>query len=161
MTGRPIDIALTQAEAGDKTETVYENVCTLSTEPELCFNYASTDDLNKWGFSEGVFSCSLKDKKDVIIQVVTTYKDDNGAKLAYDADALHLKKNGYGKPVITKTIGDSSIMLKKNDTDGITYNLLFLKNNVFTGISAKYKKDNPDNINHLTGLAEKIEGKIR
>lgn len=161
MTGHPIDIALTQAETGDKTETVYENVCTLSTEPELCFNYASTDDLKKWGFSEGVFSCSLKEKKDVIIQVVTTYKDKNGAKLAYDADALYLKKNGYGKPVITKTIGDSSLMLKKKDTDGITYNLLFVKNNVFTGISAKYKIDNPDNINHITGLADKIEGKIR
>ena len=93
--------------------------------------------------------------------MVTTYQDNNGAKLAYDADVLYLKKNGYGKPVISKTIGDSSIMLKKIDTDGITYNLLFVKNNVFTGISAKYKKDGPDNINHLTGLAEKIEGKIR
>jgi len=82
-------------------------------------------------------------------------------KLAYDADAEFMKENGYGKTVIAKTIGESSIMLKKKDTDGITYNLLFLKNNVFTGISAKYKKDKPDNINHLTRLAEKIEGKIK
>lgn len=160
MTGRSIDIALTRAEAGDKIETVYENVCTLSTEPELCFNYATTDDLAKWGFSEGVFSCLLKDTKDVIIQVITTYRDNEGAKNAYDADVKYLKNNGYGKPIITKTIGESSVILKKKDTDGITFNLLFLKNNVFAGISAKYKKDVPHNIDHLTGLGEKIEGKI-
>jgi len=161
MTGRSIEIALTRTEAGEKTETVYENVCTLSTEPELCFNYATTEDLKKWGFSEGCFSCLLKDGKDVIIQVITTYQDSNGAKNAYDADVRYLKQNGYGKPVITKTIGISSIMLKKNDTDGITYNLLFLKNNVFTGISAKYKKDLPGNVDHLTMLAERIEEKIK
>lgn len=161
MTGRSIDIALTQAEAGEKTETVYENVCTLSTEPELCFNYATTDDLKKWGFSEGCFSCLLKDQKDTIIQVITTYQDNEGAKKAYEADAKFLKNNGYGKPVTAKTIGESSVMLKKKDTDGITYNLLFLKNNVFGAVSAKYKKDMPDNIDHLTKLAEKIEGKIK
>lgn len=161
MTGRSIDIALTQAEAGDKTETVYENVCTLSSEPELCFNYATTDELKKWGFSEGCFSCMSKDKQDTIIQVITTYRDDEGAKKAYEADAKYLKQNGYGKPVITKTIGESSIMLMKKDSEGITYNLLFLKNNVFAAISAKYKKENPDNVGHLSGLAEKIEGKIR
>ena len=161
MTGRSIDIALTQAEAGDKTETVYENVCTLSSEPELCFNYATTDDLKKWGFSEGCFSCILKDQKDTIIQVITTYLDDEGAKKAYESDAKYLKHNGYGKPVITKPIGESSIMLMKKDSEGITYNLLFLKNNVFAAISAKYKKENPDNVGHLTGLAEKIESKIK
>ena len=63
--------------------------------------------------------------------------------------------------MIAKTIGDSSLMLKKIDTDGFTYNLLFLKNNVFAGISAKYKKDSPQNIEHLTGFAEKIEEKIK
>ncbi|MFZ3167586.1 MAG: hypothetical protein WA130_08205 [Candidatus Methanoperedens sp.] len=161
MTGRSIDIALTQAEAGEKTEIVYENVCTLSTEPELCFNYATTHDLKKWGFSEGCFSCLLKDKKDTIIQVITTYKDNEGAKEAYEADARYLKRHGYGKPVITKTIGESSFMLVKKDSEGITYNLLFLKNNIFAAISAKYKKDIPDNPGHLTRLAEKIEAKIK
>ena len=161
MIGRSIDIALTQAEAGDKTETVYENACTLSTEPQLCFNYATTDELKKWGFLEGCFSCLLKDQKDTIIQVITTYHDNKGAKEAYEADSRYLKLNGYGKPVITKTIGESSIMLMKKDSEGITYNLLFLKNNVFAAISAKYKKDNPDNIGHLTGLAEKIDAKIK
>ncbi len=161
MTGRSIDIALTQAEAGDNIDKIYENVCTLSTEPDLCFNYATTHDLNNWGFLESVFSCLLMDKKDVIIQVVATYKDNSGASKAFEADTEYLKKNDYGKPVISKNIGEASIMLKKNDTDGFTYNLLFLKNNVFTGISAKYKKDRPENIKHLTGLAEKIEGKIK
>ena len=161
MTGRSIDIALTQAEAGEKTETVYENVCTLSSEPELCFNYATTDDLKKWGFSEGCFSCLLKDQKDTIIQVITTYQDNEGAKKAYDADSKYLKHHGYGKQVTTKTIGESSILIKKKDTDGITYNLLFLRNNVFAAVSAKYKKDMPDNVDHLTRLAEKIEGKIK
>ena len=161
MTGRSIDIALTQVEAGDKTEIVYENVCTLSTEPELCFNYATTDELKQWGFSEGCFSCLMKDKKDVVIQVITTYQDNDGARQAYDADARYMKQNGYGKPLIAKTIGDSSLMLKKIDTDGFTYNLLFLKNNVFAGISAKYKKDSPDNIEHVMGFAEKIEEKIK
>ncbi len=160
MTGRSIDIALTQAEAGEGAEIIYENVCTLSTEPELCFNYATTNDLKKWGFSEGCFSCLLKDRKDTIIQVITAYQDSEGAKNAYEADSKYLKHNGYGKPVTSKTIGESSIMLKKKDTDGITYNLLFLKNNVFAAVSAKYKKDMPVNIDHLTGLAEKIEGKI-
>ena len=135
MTGRSIDIALTQAEAGEKTETVYENVCTLSSEPELCFNYATTDDLKKWGFSEGCFSCLLKDQKDTIIQVITAYQDSEGAKNAYEADSKYLKNNGYGKSVTVKTIGESSMMLKKKDTDGITYNLLFLINDVFVGIN--------------------------
>jgi len=160
MKGRSIDIALTQAEAGEKTETVYENVCTLSTEPELCFNYATTGDLKKWGFSEGCFSCLLKDKKDTIIQVITTYQDNDGAKKAYEADVRYLKHNGYGKPVITKIVGESSLMLMKKDSEGITYNLLFFKNNVFAAVSAKYKKDIPDNPGHLTTLAEKIEAKI-
>ena len=161
MTGRSIDIALTQAEAGDKTEIIYENVCTLSTEPDLCFNYATTDELKKWGFSEGCFSCLLKDKKDTVIQVITAYLDNNGAKQAYEADIRYLKRNSYGKPVVTKTFGESSLMLRKKDTDGITYNLLFLKNNIFAAISAKYKKDIPGNCMHLIGLAEKIEGKIK
>ncbi|MFZ2409962.1 MAG: hypothetical protein WAW23_00160 [Candidatus Methanoperedens sp.] len=160
MTGRSIDIALTRAEAGDDTETVHENVCTLATEPELCFNYATTEDLKSWGFSEGCFSCLLKDKKDVIIQVITTYQNREGANNAYNADAEYLKKNGYGRPLKTKTIGESSVLLKKKQSDGITYNLLFLKGNVFAAVSAKYKKDRAENIEHITGLAEKIEGKI-
>jgi len=161
MTERSIDIALTRVEAGDDTETVYENVCTLFTEPELCFNYATTNELKNWGFSEGCFSCLLRDKKDVVIQVITTYLNREGAGNAYNADADYLKKNGYGRTIKIKTIGDSSMMLKKKDTDGITYNLLFLKNNVFAGISAKYKKDKSGNIDHITGLAEKIAGKIK
>ncbi len=162
MTGRSIDIALTRVEAGDNTETVYENVCTLLTEPDLNFNYATTEDLINWGFSEGCFSCFLMDnKKDVIIQVITTYRDGEGATRAYSADVGYLKKNGYGKPIKTKTIGESSIILKKKDTDGITYNLLFLKNNVFAALSAKYKKEKADNLDHITGIAEKIAGKIK
>lgn len=161
MTERSIDIALTRVEAGDDTEMVYENVCTLFTEPELCFNYATTHELKTWGFSEGCFSCLLRDKKDVIIQVITTYQNREGASNAYNADADYLIKNGYGRTVKIRTIGDSSMMLKKKDTDGITYNLLFLKNNVFAGVSAKYKKDKSDNVDHITGLAEKIAGKIK
>lgn len=161
MTGRSIDIALTQVEAGDKTETIYENVCTLSSEPELCFNYASTKDLKKWGFEEGCFSCLLKEKIDTIIQVVTTYQNKEGAKEAFEADSKYLKRHGYGKPLLTKTIGESSLMLRKNDTDGITYNFLFWKNNVFSAVSAKYKNEKPDNIEYLIGLAEKIHEKIK
>lgn len=161
MTGRSIDIALTRAEAGDDTETVHENVCTLATEPELCFNYATTEELKNWGFTEGCFSCLLKDKKDVIIQVITTYRNREGASNAYNADVNYLKKNGYGRPVKTKTIGESSTLFKKQQSDGTTYNLLFLKNNVFAAISAKYKIDKADNIDHITGLALKIEGKLK
>lgn len=161
MTGRSIDIALTKVEAGEKTETVYENVCTLSTEPDLSFNYASTDDLEKWGFAEGCFTCFLRDKIDTVIQVVTTYQDKKGAKNAYEADARYLIRHGYGKPVSIKTIGETSLMLKKKDTDGITFNLLFLKDNVFSAVSAKYKKERVDNIDYLTGLAEKIIRKIK
>lgn len=161
MAERSIDIALTRAEAGEGMEMVYENVCTLATEPELCFNYATTEELKTWGFSEGCFSCLLLDRKDIIIQVVTTYQNREGASRAYNADVDYLKKNGYGKPVKAKIIGESSILLKKKQSDGITYNLLFLKNNVFAAVSAKYKKDKPDNIEHITGLAEKIEGKIK
>jgi hypothetical protein len=161
MAERSIDIALTRAEAGEGMEMVYENVCTLATEPELSFNYATTEELKTWGFSEGCFSCLLLDRKDIIIQVVTTYENQEGASHAYNADVDYLKKNGYGKPVKAKIIGESSILLKKRQSDGITYNLLFLKNNVFAALSAKYKKDTLDNIDHITGLAEKIEEKIR
>ncbi|VVB96349.1 Uncharacterised protein [uncultured archaeon] len=160
MTERSIDIALTRVEAGDNTEMVHENVCTLLTEPDLNFNYATTEDLTNWGFSEGCFSCLLMDKKDVIIQVITTYDDGEGANRAYNADADYLKKNKYGRPVKTKTVGESSLMLKKKDTDGITYNLLFLKNNVFAAVSAKYKKEKAENLDHIIGIAEKIAGKI-
>jgi len=160
MAERSIDIALTTVEAGENIENVYEKVCTLETEPELCFNYATTENLKHWGFSEGCFSGLLMDKKDVIIQVITTYQNIEGAKNAYKADMEYMKKNGYGRPVIIKTIGESSILLKKKQSDGITYNLLFLKNNVFTGLSAKYKIEKPGNIDHIIELAEKIEGKI-
>jgi hypothetical protein len=160
MTGRSIDIALTRVEAGDNTDTVYEKVCSLLTEPDLNFNYATAEDLADWGFSEGCFSCFLMGNKDVIIQVITTYQDGEGANKAYNADADYLKKNKYGKPVKAKTIGESSLMLKKSDTEGITYNLLFLKNNVFAAVSVKYKKDKAENLDHITGIAEKIAGKI-
>ncbi len=160
MIGRSIDIALTRIEAGDNTEMVHENVCTLLTEPDLNFNYATAEDLANWGFSEGCFSCFLMDKKDVVIQVITTYRDSEGANMAYNADADYLKKNKYGRPVKTKTIGESSLMLKKKDTDGITYNLLFLKKNVFAAVSAKYKKEKAENLDHIIGIAEKIAGKI-
>ncbi|MCZ7393108.1 MAG: hypothetical protein ABOK23_04795 [Candidatus Methanoperedens sp.] len=158
---RSIDIALTRAEAGDGMETVYENVCTLATEPELCFNYATTEELKNWGFSEGCFSGLLLDKKDVIIQVVTTFQNRDGANQAYNADVNYLKENNYGRPVKAKTVGEASIILKKRQSDGTTYNLLFLKSNVFAAVSAKYKKDKAGNIEHLRGIAEKIQEKIR
>jgi hypothetical protein len=161
MTGRSIDIALTRAETGDNAEIVYENVSTLLTEPDLNFNYATTEELTNWGFLEGCFSCFLMDKKDVIIQVITTYRDGEGANRAYNTDADYLKKNKYGMPVKTKNIGESSLMLKKKDTDGITYNVLFLKNNVFAAVSTKYKKEKVENLDHITGLAEKIAEKIK
>jgi len=63
MTGRSIDIALTNVEAGSDMEEIYENVCTLTSEPDLSFNYAATEELKKWGFSEGCFTCLLQDKK--------------------------------------------------------------------------------------------------
>lgn len=157
---RSIDIALTRVEAGDDMEMVYENACTLSTEPELCFNYATTGELKDWGFSEACFSCLLMDKKDIVIQAVTTYQSSEGASLAYNADADYLKKNNYGRPLKAKIIGESSILLKKKQSDGVTYNLLFLKGNVFAALSAKYKKDKAGNKDHITGLAEKLEGKI-
>ncbi len=160
MTGRSIDIALTGVETGDNTEMVYENVCTLLTEPDLNFNYATTEDLINWGFSEGCFSCFLIDKKDVIVQVISTYRGGEGANSAYNADVDYLNKNKYGRPVKIKTIGESSLMLKKKDIDGITYNLLFLKKNVFAAVSAKYKKEKAENLDHITALAEKIAEKI-
>ena len=103
-------------------ETIHENVCTLATEPGLCFNYATTEELRNWGFSEGCFSCLLLDKKDVIIQVITTYQSSEGASQAYNADVNYMKNNGYGKPVKTKTVGEASILLKKKQSDGTTYN---------------------------------------
>lgn len=160
MTGRSIDIALTHAEAGSDIEEIYENVCTLTSEPELSFNYAATEDLKKWGFSEGCFSCLLQDKKDTIVQVIATYMGREGANSAFDANVDYLKKNGYGSPVKAGKFGESSILLKKKQSDGVTYNLIFFKNNVHAALSAKYKKDKPDNINHIVGLAQKIEGKI-
>lgn len=160
MTGRSIDIALTQAEAGDNIETVYENICTLATEPELCFNYATTGDLKNWGFQEGCFNCLMQDKKDVIIQVITTYQHREGASCAYQADVDFLKKNDYGRPIEIKTVGESSVLFKKKETDGVTFNLLILKHTVFAAISAKYKKDSTDNEAYIISLAEKIEKKI-
>ncbi len=160
MAVRSIDIALTKTEAGEDIETVYENVCTLASDPELSFNYATTDDLSEWGFLEGCFSAFLRDKKDVIIQVISTYREKKGAALAYDADVEYFKNNDYGRPVEIRTLGEASMMFKKKQSDGITYNLLFLKNNVFATISGKYKIDKAGNVDHITALAEKIEGKI-
>ncbi|GFO97297.1 uncharacterized protein ig2599ANME_1497 [groundwater metagenome] len=160
MTGRSIDIALTQAEAGGDIEELYENVCTLSTEPELCFNYATTEELHNWGFSEGCFSCLLQDKKDAIIQVIATYMDMEGANSAFNANVDYLKKNDYGRPVNAGTLGESSILFKKKQSDGVTYNLIFLKNNVHAALSTKYKKDKADNVEHIFEIAKKIERKI-
>ncbi len=160
MTERSIDIALTQAEAGINVEEVYENICTLTSEPEMYFNYATNQDLKNWGFSEGCFSCLLQDKKDVIIQVITTFEHSEGARRAYHANMDYLENNDYGEPVKTKTVGESSILFKKRQSDGITYNLLFLKSTVHAAISAKYKKEKDDNLAHIVRLAEKIEGKI-
>lgn len=157
---RSIDIALTYTEAGDGMEIIYENVSTLVTEPELCFNYATTEQLKDWGFSNGCFSCLMQDKKNVIIQVITTYKDSDGANKAYHSDVNYLRRNNYGMPVKANTVGEASIILMKRQSDGTTYNLLFLKNNVFAAVSVKYKKDKVDNIEHIRGLAEKIEEKI-
>lgn len=160
MTGRSIDIALTHVETGSDIEEIYENVCTLTSEPELSFNYAATEDLRKWGFSEGCFSCLLQDKKDTIIQVITTYENREGANAAFIANLDYLKKNGYGRPVKAGTLGESSILLKHKQSDGVTYNLIFFKNGVHAALSAKYKKDKPDNIENIIRLAEKIEVKI-
>jgi hypothetical protein len=160
MAKRSIDIALTEAEAGEGLETVYENVCTLATEPELCFNYATTDKLREWKFLEGCFSAFLRDKKDVIVQVITTYQEKSGAAQAYNADVDYFKKNNYGRPVESKSVGEASVMFKKKQSDGITYNILFLKNTFFVAISGKYKIEKAENIDHITGLAEKIERKI-
>ncbi len=160
MPTRSIDIALTEAEAGEGIETLYENACTINTEPDLCFNYATTEELKDWGFSDGCFTCFLQDKKDVIIQAITTYQYEEGATCAFNADVDYLKNNDYGSLVSSKKIGESSFLFKKNQNDGITYNLLFLKNRIFTAISAKYKFDKPDNMLHIMGLAEKIERKI-
>ncbi len=160
MTGRSIDIALTQVEVGNEIEEIYENVCTLSSEPDLSFNYAATEDLKKWGFSEGCFSCLLQDKKDTIIQAIATYIDREGANSAFEANVDYLKKNGYGNPVKAGIVGESSILLKKKQSDGVTYNLIFFKNNVHAALSAKYKKDKTDNIEHIFEIAKKIENKI-
>ena len=160
MTRRSIDIALTRIEAGADTEEVYENVCTLSGEPELSFNYATNDDLNNWGFSEGCFSCLLLDKKDVIIQAITTYRHSEGASKAYNANVDYLKKNDYGKPLKAIILGESSILFKKTQSDGITYNIIFLKSKVHAAISAKYKKDKAENVDHIIGLTKKIVEKI-
>ncbi len=160
MSGRSIDIALTRAEAGDSTETVYENVCTLATEPELCFNYATTAQLKDWNFTEGCFSCLLLNKKDIIIQVITTYQHREGAACAYNADVDYLKNNNYGRTIKARTFGESSVLFKKKQSDGVTYNLLFLKNTVFAAVSAKYRVDGTENIDHFTSLVEKIHAKI-
>ena len=160
MTGRPIDIALTNVEAGSDMEELYENVCTLTSEPDLSFNYATNTDLNEWGFSEGCFSCLLQDKKDVFIQVIASYNDREGANRAYKANVDYLIKNDYGRPVETRKLGESSVLFRKKQKDGITYNLIFLKNNVHSAISAKYKKDKPGNVEHILELAGKIERKI-
>jgi hypothetical protein len=95
-----------------------------------------------------------------LFQLFATYMDREGANSAFDANVDYLKKNGYGNPVKAGTLGESSILLKKKQSDGITYNLIFFKNRVHAALSAKYKKDKPDNIVHIIGLAEKIEGKI-
>lgn len=160
MAERSIDIALTQVEAGSGMDLLYENVCTLDSDPELCFNYATTHDLKSWGFAEGCFTCLLQDKKDVIIQVITAYSHREGANTAFQADADFLKKNDYGRPVKIRTLGEASILFKKKQNDGVTYNLLFQKNTIFAAISTKYKKDMADNVDSIVGLAEKIEQKI-
>ncbi|HLB70650.1 MAG TPA: hypothetical protein VJJ51_06355 [Candidatus Methanoperedens sp.] len=160
MSERSIDIALTMVEAGSGMDLLYENVCTLDSDPELCFNYATTHDLKSWGFAEGCFTCFLQDKKDVIIQVITAYRHREGANTAFQEDVDFLKKNDYGIPVKIRTLGEASILFKKKQSDGVTYNLLFQKNTIFAAISTKYKKDMADNVDNIVGLAEKIEQKI-
>lgn len=157
---RSIDIALANIEAGSDMEELYENVCTLSSDPELCFNYAETEELKKWGFSEGCFTCLLRDKKDVFIQVIATYSDREGANCAFNANVDYLMRNDYGIPVKAKTLGESSVLFKKEQSDGVTFNLIFLKNRVHAALSGKYKYNKPGNVWHIIGLAEKIEGKI-
>lgn len=161
MKVRSIDIALMPVEAGSDIEELYENVCTLTSEPGLSFNYATTDDLRRWGFSEGCSTCLLQDKKDVIIQVIAAYVDKEGAASAFNANVEYLKNNDYGRPVKTRVLGESSILLKKKQSDGTTFNLIFLKNNVHVAISAKYKKEKPENVEHIVLLGEKLEGKIQ
>ncbi len=122
-------------------EELYENVCTLTSEPDLCFNYATNEELNNWGFSEGCFTCLLQDKKDVFIQVIATYMNREGASMAYNSNVDYLKKHDYGHPVNISTPGESSILFRKKQSDGVAYNLIFLKNRVHVAISGKYKKD--------------------
>lgn len=160
MTERPIDIALTRVEAGSDMEELYENVCTLTSDPELSFNYAASEDLRNWGLSETCFTCLLKDKKDVFIQAISKYSDRGGANSAYKANVDFLKNNDYGSPVNAKTLGESSILFKKIQSDGFVYNLIFLKNKVHAALSAKYKKDKTDNVRHILELGEKIDKKI-
>ena len=160
MPVRSIDIVLSKDEAGNGIEMLYENACTLKTEPEISFNYATTEELKDWGFTDGCFTCFLMDKKDVIIQAITTFQYEEGATSAFNADVDYLRKNDYGSTVQSKKIGEASVIFKKRQSDGITYNMLFLKKNIFAAISAKYKVDRPDNLVHLMELAEKIERKI-
>jgi hypothetical protein len=160
MIGRSIDIALTRSEVGTGTEEVYENICTMSSEPELCFNYATNEELNNWGFQEACFSCLVLDKKDVIIQAITTYLHCEGSSKAFSANVDYLKKNDYGIPIKIEKLAEDSILFKKKQNDGISYNLLFLKSTVHAAISAKYKKDDKENVDHITGLAKKIAEKI-
>jgi hypothetical protein len=160
MVGRSIDIALTRTEAGAGTEEVYENICTLSSEPELCFNYATNEELKNWEFSEGCFSCLMLDKKDVIIQAITTYLHCEGSSKAFSANVDYLKKNDYGISVKIEKIAEDSILFMKKQSDGISYNLLFLKSTVHAAISAKYKKEKKENVDHIIALAEKIAEKI-
>ncbi len=161
MPERSIDFSLTHAEAGEGTETLYKNVCTLYTEPGLCFNYATNEELKDWGFTEGCFTCLLQNKKDVIIQVITAYQYEEGATSAYNADVEYLMNNDYGSQLDIKKIGESSALFKKKQSDGTTYNLLFLKNKFFIAISAKYKVDKTDNIAHVIELAGRLSDKIK
>lgn len=161
MPERSIDFSLTQAEAGEGTEMLYTNACTLYTEPELCFNYATNEELKDWGFTEASFTCLLRDKKDVIIQVVTAYQYEEGATSAYNADVEYLKNNDYGSQMDIKKIGESSALFRKKQSDGTTYNLLFLKNRLFIAISAKYIVDKIENIAHITELGVKLSDKIK
>ncbi|HEY9246694.1 MAG TPA: hypothetical protein VIO11_07615, partial [Candidatus Methanoperedens sp.] len=146
MPTRSIDIVLSKDEAGGGIEMLYENACTLKTEPEISFNYATTEELKAWGFTDGCFACFLMDKKDVIIQAITAFQYEEGATSAFNADVDFLRKNDYGDAVASKEIGETSVLFKKKQSDGITYNLLFLKNNIFAAISAKYKVDRPDKL---------------
>lgn len=153
-------MALTLDEIGLGAEKLYENLCTFETDPDISFNYAQTEELKEWGYLEGCFSCTLLDKKDIIIQTVSIYDKSDGANKAYFANVKYYKQHSYGRPIEAPGVGEQSILFRKAQEDGTTYSLIFIKKNVLVGISVKYKTDEAKNTGRVADLGKKIEAKI-